>query len=89
MKRLGGKEPKTVFTGDGLKMSMGVGAVCVDLEWAQAHPTGLVHPGEPDAKVSSWPPRRFEVLAECCSIWMATASATSLAGVILSQIWCE
>jgi len=38
-------------TGDGLKMSMGIGAECVDLEWVQVHPTGLVHPAEPDAKV--------------------------------------
>ena len=38
-------------TGDGLKMSMAVGAQCVDLEWVQVHPTGLVHPDEPDAKV--------------------------------------
>merc|ERR1712061_626898 len=38
-------------TGDGLKMSMGVGAECVDLEWVQVHPTGLIHPDEPDAKV--------------------------------------
>merc|ERR1719183_2800768 len=38
-------------TGDGLKMSMEVGANCVDLEWIQVHPTGLVHPDEPDAKV--------------------------------------
>jgi succinate dehydrogenase/fumarate reductase flavoprotein subunit len=38
-------------TGDGLKMSMAVGAQCVDLEWVQVHPTGLVHPEEPDAKV--------------------------------------
>jgi len=38
-------------TGDGLKMSMAVGASCVDLEWVQVHPTGLVHPDEPDAKV--------------------------------------
>jgi len=38
-------------TGDGLKMSMAVGAECVDLEWIQVHPTGLVHPEEPDAKV--------------------------------------
>merc|ERR1711870_97393 len=38
-------------TGDGLKMHMSVGAECVDLEWVQVHPTGLVHPGEPDAKV--------------------------------------
>jgi flavocytochrome c len=38
-------------TGDGLKMSMEVGADTVDLEWIQVHPTGLVHPEEPDAKV--------------------------------------
>mmetsp|Transcript_115496 Transcript_115496/g.188202 ORF Transcript_115496/g.188202 Transcript_115496/m.188202 type:complete len:504 (+) Transcript_115496:99-1610(+) len=38
-------------TGDGLKMSMAVGADCVDLEWIQVHPTGLIHPEEPDAKV--------------------------------------
>merc|ERR1712087_9420 len=38
-------------TGDGLKMSMAVGAQCVDLEWVQVHPTGLVHPDEPDSKV--------------------------------------
>jgi len=38
-------------TGDGLKMSMAIGAATVDLEWVQVHPTGLVHPDEPDAKV--------------------------------------
>merc|ERR1712050_140295 len=38
-------------TGDGLKMSMAVGADTVDLEWIQVHPTGLVHPEKPDAKV--------------------------------------
>merc|ERR1711985_182004 len=38
-------------TGDGLKMSMAVGADTVDLEWIQVHPTGLIHPEEPDAKV--------------------------------------
>jgi len=38
-------------TGDGLKMAMAIGAETVDLEWIQVHPTGLVHPEEPDAKV--------------------------------------
>lgn len=38
-------------TGDGIKMSMAVGADCVDMEAIQVHPTGLVHPDEPDAKV--------------------------------------
>jgi len=34
-----------------LKMTMAAGGECVDLEWVQVHPTGLVHPEEPDAKV--------------------------------------
>merc|ERR1712151_835117 len=38
-------------TGDGLKMTMAVGGECIDLEWVQVHPTGLVHPDEADAKV--------------------------------------
>jgi len=38
-------------TGDGLKIAMAIGADTVDLEWIQVHPTGLVHPDEPDAKV--------------------------------------
>jgi len=38
-------------TGDGLKMTMAVGGECVDLEWVQVHPTGLIHPDEPDSKV--------------------------------------
>merc|ERR1712084_45693 len=38
-------------TGDGLKMTMAVGGDCVGLEWVQVHPTGLIHPDEPDAKV--------------------------------------
>jgi succinate dehydrogenase/fumarate reductase flavoprotein subunit len=32
-------------------MTMAVGGECVDLEWVQVHPTGLIHPEEPDAKV--------------------------------------
>lgn len=38
-------------TGDGIKMSELVGAGTVDMESVQVHPTGLVHPDEPDAKV--------------------------------------
>jgi succinate dehydrogenase/fumarate reductase flavoprotein subunit len=38
-------------TGDGIKMAEAIGAECVDLNWVQVHPTGLVHPDEPDAKV--------------------------------------
>lgn len=38
-------------TGDGIKMSMAIGAGTVDMESVQVHPTGLVHPDEPDAKV--------------------------------------
>merc|ERR1711988_1414413 len=38
-------------TGDGIKMGEVIGAKTVDLEWVQVHPTGLVKPDDPDAKV--------------------------------------
>merc|ERR1712166_1230577 len=38
-------------TGDGIKIGEKWGASCVDLEWVQVHPTGLVKPDEADAKV--------------------------------------
>jgi flavocytochrome c len=38
-------------TGDGIKMGLAVGCNAVDLEKVQVHPTGLVDPKEPDAKV--------------------------------------
>jgi succinate dehydrogenase/fumarate reductase flavoprotein subunit len=38
-------------TGDAIKMGETVGAETVDLEWVQVHPTGLVKPDDPDAKV--------------------------------------
>ncbi|KAF7795504.1 hypothetical protein EIP86_006666 [Pleurotus ostreatoroseus] len=38
-------------TGDGQKIAMEIGASAIDLEKVQVHPTGLVDPNEPDAKV--------------------------------------
>merc|ERR1712050_615393 len=38
-------------TGDGIKLGEGIGAETIDLEWVQVHPTGLVKPDDPDAKV--------------------------------------
>lgn len=38
-------------TGDGQKLAMAVGAHGIDLEKVQVHPTGLVDPNEPEAKV--------------------------------------
>lgn len=38
-------------TGDGQKMATAIGASAIDLEKVQVHPTGLVDPNEPDAKV--------------------------------------
>ncbi|KAH8827964.1 fumarate reductase [Flagelloscypha sp. PMI_526] len=38
-------------TGDGHKIALAIGANAVDLEKVQVHPTGLVDPKEPDAKV--------------------------------------
>jgi len=38
-------------TGDGIKMACAIGADTIDMKSVQVHPTGLVHPDEPDAKV--------------------------------------
>jgi succinate dehydrogenase/fumarate reductase flavoprotein subunit len=38
-------------TGDGIKMGEAIGAKSIDLEWVQVHPTGLVEPDDPDAKI--------------------------------------
>jgi len=38
-------------TGDGIKISEAIGADTVDMSSVQVHPTGLVHPDEPNAKV--------------------------------------
>jgi len=38
-------------TGDGIKLAIAAGANPADLEWVQVHPTGLVDPNEPDAKL--------------------------------------
>jgi flavocytochrome c len=38
-------------TGDGIKMGNAIGAKSIDLEWVQVHPTGLVKPDDPDAKI--------------------------------------
>jgi len=38
-------------TGDGIKMGEQIGAQSIDLEWVQVHPTGLVKPDDPDAKI--------------------------------------
>jgi len=38
-------------TGDGHKMAIDVGAAAIDMEKVQVHPTGLVDPKDPDAKV--------------------------------------
>merc|ERR1712086_195129 len=38
-------------TGDAIKMGNAIGAKTIDLEWVQVHPTGLVKPDDPDARV--------------------------------------
>merc|ERR1712151_1076511 len=38
-------------TGDGIKMGEAIGAKTIDPEWVQVHPTGLVKPDDPDAKI--------------------------------------
>merc|ERR1719511_479816 len=38
-------------TGDAIKMGEAIGGKSIDLEWVQVHPTGLVKPDDPDAKI--------------------------------------
>jgi len=38
-------------SGDGIKMAMGAGGATCFMEWVQVHPTGLVNPADPNAKV--------------------------------------
>jgi len=38
-------------TGDGIKMAQAIGGDVIDMDMVQVHPTALVHPNEPDAKV--------------------------------------
>eukprot|EP00759_Apiculatamorpha_spiralis_P046059 PhF_6_TR42691/c0_g1_i1/m.64419 len=38
-------------TGDGIKLGESIGAGLVDMQRVQVHPTGLVHPEDPNAKV--------------------------------------
>ena len=38
-------------TGDAIKMGEAIGAITIDLEWVQVHPTGLVKPDDPHAKI--------------------------------------
>merc|ERR1719328_990667 len=38
-------------TGDGIKMGEAIGGKSIELEWVQVHPTGLVKPDDPDAKI--------------------------------------
>lgn len=91
-------------TGDGHKMAMSIGAKGIDLEKVQVHPTGLVDPKDPDAKVSvvcgvshvpaltnrssSLLPRRSEESAACSSTTRATDSSMSCSTVTLSPTRC-
>ena len=38
-------------TGDAIKTGEDFGARTIDLDWVQVHPTGLVKPDDPDAKI--------------------------------------
>jgi succinate dehydrogenase/fumarate reductase flavoprotein subunit len=44
-----------------------IGAKCIDLEWVQVHPTGLVKPDDADAKIKflAAEVQRLELL-RCC-----------------------
>jgi flavocytochrome c len=54
-------------TGDGIKIAAAINAGTVDMASVQVHPTGLVHPDEPDAKVK----------------WLAAEALRGVGGVML------
>lgn len=54
-------------SGDGIKMAQQVGGDVVDMEWVQVHPTGLVHPDDPNAKVK----------------WLAAEALRGVGGILL------
>ena len=54
-------------TGDGIKLASAINAGTVDLASVQVHPTGLVHPDEPDAKVK----------------WLAAEALRGVGGIML------
>lgn len=56
-------------TGDGIKMAMAIGADVVDMEWVQVHPTGLVHPDDPQAKVK----------------WLAAEALRGVGGIMIDR----
>jgi flavocytochrome c len=56
-------------TGDGIKMAQDVGGNVVDMEWVQVHPTGLVHPDDPNAKVK----------------WLAAEALRGVGGILLDS----
>jgi flavocytochrome c len=56
-------------TGDGIKMAMAIGADVVDMEWVQVHPTGLVHPDDPNAKVK----------------WLAAEALRGVGGIMIDR----
>lgn len=56
-------------TGDGIKMIKAIGGATVDLPAVQVHPTGLVHPSEPDAKIK----------------WLAAEALRGVGGLMLTK----
>merc|ERR1719372_17953 len=56
-------------TGDGIKMGESIGAQSIDLEWVQVHPTGLVKPDDPDAKIK----------------FLAAEALRGVGGIVLNQ----
>jgi hypothetical protein len=82
-------------TGDGIKMTMNVGGNTIHMDKVQVHPTGLVDPNEPDAKVkvilkintnrdSSLPLKPFVVLVVYC--WMQEVNVLLMNLVIVTTL---
>jgi len=56
-------------TGDGIKIATSIGALTKDIDYVQIHPTGLVHPDDPDARVK----------------WLAAEALRGAGGILLDR----
>lgn len=76
-------------SGDGHKIALAIGASAIDLEKVQVHPTGLVDPKEPDAKVKVRsllrPPFFATALTPYSSQFLAAEALRGVGGLLIDR----
>ena len=72
-------------TNDGVKMGEAIGGKSIGLKWVQVHPTVLVKPEDPDAKIKLVGTETL--LASVALSWMRTASASRTSSAVVTTSW--